>query len=149
MATSCRCIRGRWHRAKKCASWTGLLLSGSRPVPVAPIENLYEFLPESLPFGFPSFDPFQGLGLDRGSTFRPVHNQQLFDESDHLGIITHRHTLPGRQNRRGKPQSLVGSFGCLTQSWRRARQAGISTGALPGRSSRVPYQPFSALQVQC
>jgi hypothetical protein len=43
---------------------------------------------------------------------------------------------------------FIGSFGCLTQAcWRGAR--GMSTGALPCRSWRAPYQPFSLLRVRC
>ena len=37
-------------------------------------EKLHQFLPESLPFGLPSFNLSQGLGLERGSTLLPVEN---------------------------------------------------------------------------
>jgi hypothetical protein len=76
-------------------NWSGYALSGSRLSPAGEIENLHEFLPDSLPLRLPALDLFRSRRLERGRTLGPVQNQQLLDESCHLlGIITHLNTRP-------------------------------------------------------
>ena len=116
--------------------------------PVVKMENLHKLLPDPSPFGLPSFDLFPRREIDGGSTL-PVQDQQLFDKGcDLLGIITHKYTLPLWPEKPAGSQFFVGNFGCLTQTyWRGAR--GRSIDALPCRSWRAPYQPFSSLQARC